>query len=246
MTEEEIAKHQKAMECKAVTHVIELIKSLKFFTKSEALLMIIKMMLDIQYIDLATHTNQTSCDQCIYIAEINMYISLLQYNAFYTMINCNNFSSFLVNEALEHTSKHDTIDKLMFHFVINMKQLQINYAKSIIKNNEEIMVTNKQIKDIENIILEELDHPNYQPMIVNMCSYLEIDPKTGISQFPQLVNKLDDYHHGYMNDKVSELSVQIKFLKRKFKEHYSTVPFSLLFHVKAIELVFDKFLQKYF
>jgi hypothetical protein len=244
MTEQEIAEHQKAIECKAVTHVIDLIKSLKFFTKSEALLMIIKMMLDIQYIDLVSH--QTPCDRCIYIAEINMFISLLQYNAFYTMINCNNFSSFLVNEALENTSKHDTIDKLMIHFMMNMKQLQINYAKSILKNNEELMITNKQVKDIENVVLEELNHPNYQPIIVKMCSYLEIDSKKGISQFPYLVNKLDDYHHGYMNDKVSELSVQFKFLKRKFQEHYSSVPFSLLFHVKAIELVFDKFLQKYY
>lgn len=246
MTHKEIAEHQKALECKAVTHVIDLIKSLKLFTKSEALLMIIKMFLDIQYIDIVAHPNQNRCEQCADISEINLCIKMLQYNSFQTMLICNNFSEFLVNEALQKTKKSDTVDELVFDFVTNVKELQINYAKSILKNNQEIMVTTEQVKHLQKVIIEELYHPNYQPMIVQMCAHLEVDPKKGVNQFPLLVHKLEQYHIVHMNDKVSELSVQFRFLKNKIREYYAKVPFSLLFHVKAIELVFDKFRQKYF
>lgn len=243
MSDKEIDEHQKTIECKAVMYVIDIIRSLKEMSRSEMVILIIKMFLDIEYVELKNHSDQESCDACRDIAEVNLCIHLLQYNAIFVLTMCNNFNGFNVEEGLRNIDLNQDLLNIVKEFVLNMKQIQIRYANSIIQNNKQIMMLTQEVKDIVKVVVDKVNHPNYQSSIMDAIQYIDFDKEKNIFQ---VIQKLSQIHLEIFKDKVSELSVQFRILKNKVRQNYPKMPFSLLLHMKAVELVFIKFKEIFF
>lgn len=240
--------HEKYIYNKGLASAIDILKIMKQQTPKESLIMLLKIICDIEYLELENHDKREECDKCLAYADIDLHINLLQCTVMKILAMFNNYNTLIIGETIRKLDMNQDIKKILYDTMYILRDLQYNYIDYVVKHYKTIVITNKQCEDILNIMLEMIkkrtshDEERYHYYVVNVLNNYKIeynkDKRYNVMNF---MERLDLLNKDEMYDLLGNLYCQYRFLINKINEHYVYVPDYLLYQTKCIEIVIDKF-----